>query len=83
MEIGSYTNICIAVVAIIGVSISVREFMRSNKLKRSSCIEPLVDKLKSKENNLSIQRGITERKKHKYVNQITNLNFLLLWQRKQ
>lgn len=49
MEIGSFADVCIAIVTIVGVSISVREYMRSNKLKRSSYIEPLVDKLKSKE----------------------------------
>ncbi len=59
MEIGSFADVCIAIVTIVGVSISVREYMRSNKLKRSSCIEPLVDKLKSKENNLSILAGLT------------------------
>lgn len=49
MEIGSFADICLAIVAIVGVFISVREYMRSNKLKRSSYIEPLINKMKSKE----------------------------------
>lgn len=49
MQIGSLADILTAMVAFVGVVISVREYVRSNKLKRSSYIEPLIDKMKSEE----------------------------------
>lgn len=49
MEIGTVADLCTALVAFVGVFISVREYLRSNKLKRSSYIEPLIEKMKSSE----------------------------------
>lgn len=49
MEIGTFAEVCTALVALVGIFLSVREYMRSNKLKRSSYIEPLIEKMKSSE----------------------------------
>jgi hypothetical protein len=47
MEIGSIADVCTALIAFVGVVVSVREYLRSNKLKRSSYLEPLIEKMKS------------------------------------
>lgn len=49
MQIGSLAEIITAVVALLGVIVSVREYKRSNLIKRSSYIEPLIEKMKSDE----------------------------------
>lgn len=49
VEIGSISEIVTAFVAISGVCVSLCEYSRANKIKRSSYLEPLIDKMKSKE----------------------------------
>ena len=47
LEIGSVAELITAIVAVVGVIVTVGEYKRSNRIKRSSYIEPLIDKLKS------------------------------------